>query len=310
MHDIIVIGASAGGVEALQELALHLPAGLRAAVFVVVHFPPVASTRLPEILSRAGPIPAMLAWDGAPMEHGRILIAPPNHHLLLESNHVHLSAGPRENRHRPAINPLFRSAAQSYAERVVGVILSGVLDDGVAGLWEIKRHGGVAIAQHPSEARYPDMPLSALRDLDVDYNLRVREIGATLERLAAEPVPATQTEARRSAMESSPTNLTCPECRGALEELRNGNLVEFRCRVGHLYSTQSVLTCHRDALERKLWAALVAMEEGAELADRFAATWPDSAGSLRAEAEAKRKAAADLRRIVRHLNELSAVRED
>src|SRR5215813_5531470 len=160
-HDIIVIGTSAGGVEALQELVGQLPPNLPAAVFAVMHMYPRASSYLPEILSRSGPLPAVHPNDGDQIENTRIYVAPPDHHLVIERDHVHLGTGPKEQQQRPCVNVTFRSAALSYGERVAGVVLTGQMDDGTAGLWEIKRRGGIAIVQNPEQASFPSMPLSA-----------------------------------------------------------------------------------------------------------------------------------------------------
>jgi two-component system chemotaxis response regulator CheB len=189
-HDIIVIGASAGGVEALREITRGLPANLPATLFVVLHVPPQNPSHLPAILSRSGPLPAAHAGDGAEFVPGRIYVAPPDTHLLVESGRTHLSHGPTENRHRPAIDPLFRSAARAYGSRVVGVVLTGSLDDGTAGLYQIRRHGGVAVVQDPDDALFPSMPANALEYVGADYRCQVTEIAPLLERLARTPVRA------------------------------------------------------------------------------------------------------------------------
>ncbi len=162
-QDIIVIGASAGGVEALKVVAAGFPADLPACVFVVLHIGDGINGQsfLPDILAKAGPLPAVRPTDGESLQLGRIYVAPPDYHLLLGPGHLHLSHGPKENQTRPAINPLFRSAAAAYGERVTGVILTGLLDDGVAGLAEIKRQGGVAVAEDPATAMFPSMPYNA-----------------------------------------------------------------------------------------------------------------------------------------------------
>jgi two-component system chemotaxis response regulator CheB len=171
-RDIIVVGASAGGVEALQSLAGTLPADLPAAVFVVLHVAPRSKSFLPALLNAAGPLRASHASNGMSIEPGRIYVAPPDHHLIVERDHVQLGLGPRENHQRPCINVTFRSAAVAHGPRVAAVVLTGQLDDGTAGLWDVKRQGGVAIVQHPEEAAFPSMPLSALRDVEVDHVVR------------------------------------------------------------------------------------------------------------------------------------------
>jgi two-component system chemotaxis response regulator CheB len=179
-RDIVVIGASAGGIEALRELTAELPHQIDAALFVVVHMPSWWDSKLPSVLSRQGGIAAVRAQADQTIEPGRIYVAPPDHHLLLNDGRVHLWRGPKENLHRPAINALFRSAAAAYGERVIGVILSGSMDDGSTGLWWVKRYGGLAIVQDPREALHPDMPRNALQHVTVDYVLGAREIGKSL----------------------------------------------------------------------------------------------------------------------------------
>ena len=179
-RDIVVIGASAGGVEALRELTAELPSGLDAALLVVVHMPSSWDTNLPSILSRKGGIQGVRAAADQPIEHGHIYVAAPDHHLVLDDGRIHLWRGPKENLHRPAINPLFRSAAVTYGERVIGVILSGAMDDGSAGLWWVKQYGGLAVVQDPGDAQYPDMPKNALQHVSADYVLSAPEIGRSL----------------------------------------------------------------------------------------------------------------------------------
>jgi len=191
-NDIIVVGASAGGVRALQDLAAGLPPDLRASLFVVLHVPPGTRSDLPWILGRSGPLPAVQAAEDATIEPGFIYVAPPDLHLLIDDHKVHLWRGPKENRQRPSVNALFRSAAVAHGNRVTGIVLTGALDDGTTGLWWIKRHGGVCIVQDPLEAAYPDMPRSALEHVDVDYILRVSEMGALLAGLAAGRKPKNQ----------------------------------------------------------------------------------------------------------------------
>jgi len=179
-RDIIVIGASAGGVEALRTLANKLPAELKAALFVVLHIPASHKSLLPEILNASGPSPTIHPEHKQSIETGRIYVAPPDHHMLVEADHVLLWRGPRENNHRPAINPLFRSAAESHKARVTGVLLTGCREDGSAGLWSIKHSGGIAIVQDPNEASFPAMPLNAQKYVEVDHVARLTDIAKLL----------------------------------------------------------------------------------------------------------------------------------
>jgi two-component system, chemotaxis family, protein-glutamate methylesterase/glutaminase len=287
-HDIVVVGASAGGVEALADLAASLPPELPAAVFVVLHVPSTGTSALPDILSRHGPLPAAHVKDGEPIENGRIYVAPPDHHVLLRSGHVHLARGPRENGHRPALDPLFRSAAREYGNRVIGVVLSGALDDGTAGLMAIKTQGGLAVVQEPADALYPDMPASALEQVRVDHVQPAAALGALLARLTAGPAGAADPaapaelevevkvdgfslEAIEGKHPGRPSGFSCPDCNGVLWESQDGDLQRFRCRVGHAWSPESLLTQQSDALEAALWIALRSLEERAALAPKLAA---------------------------------------
>jgi two-component system chemotaxis response regulator CheB len=303
-HDIIVIGASAGAVEPLQELVRNLPADVPAAVFITMHVAPRSKSFLPEILSRAGQAPAVHAEDGAPVEMGQIYIAPPDQHLIIERGHMHLTCGPKEQHHRPCINVMFRSAALAYGERVIGVILSGELDDGTAGLWEIERRGGVSVVQNPEEAAFPSMPLSALREIEVDHTVSAADLGRLLYQLAGglEQTVAHHNEFKGEDMEGEArlTDLTCPECRGTIWEVRRGNHKDYRCRVGHTYSAKSMLANHFAAQEKALYAAIVALEEGASLVNRLAGQFDTEYGErLRSEARERETQAETIRQLLK-----------
>jgi two-component system, chemotaxis family, protein-glutamate methylesterase/glutaminase len=300
-RDTIVIGASAGGVEALREVMHQLPSDLPAAVFVVLHIAPRSASALPEILSRAGPLPAVHPTDGTAIRHGHIYIAPPDHHLIIEPGHVHLGIGPKEQHQRPCINVTFRSAANAYRERVIGVVLTGELDDGVAGLWSIKRHGGLAVVQNPEEAIFPSMPLSALREIETDYTVRLADMGSLLQRLVSEDGGSAAHSSNPSrALQPHLTDLTCPDCRGTIWEVPNGRFKEYRCRVGHAYSPKSMLAEHFAAQEKAMYAAIVALEEGASLTSRLAEQMgPDVAERLRKESHEREAQAAQLREMLK-----------
>jgi two-component system, chemotaxis family, protein-glutamate methylesterase/glutaminase len=288
-HDIIVIGASAGGVETITQLVGYLPADLPAALFVVIHIPAHSRSALPAILHRNGKLHAFHPEDGDPIQSGRIYIAPPNMHLLVKDGYIRLTHGPRENGHRPAIDPLFRTAARSYGRQVVGVVLSGTLDDGTAGLQAIKMRGGVTIVQSPEEAIYPGMPRSAIEHVQIDHVLSVAQIAEKLIALAHQPVYRENEETPSEEMEieadmaeldpaalarherpGTPSGFACPECGGALWEVHEDKLIRFRCRVGHAYSPETLLAHQSEALEDALWVALRALEERAALSARMA----------------------------------------
>jgi len=286
-HGIVVVGASAGGVEALADLATSLPDDLPAAVFVVLHLPATGTSALPEILRRHGPLPAAHVRDGEPIQSGRVYVAPPDHHVVLRTGHVHLSRGPRENGHRPAIDPLFRSAAREYGTRVIGVVLSGTLDDGTAGLLAIKSRGGVAVVQDPEDALYTGMPGNALEHVQVDHVASAASMGKLLASLIAnlaEPPPAPalsdmqvevemegfSLEAFEGTHPGRPSGFSCPDCNGVLWQIQDGGLERYRCRVGHAWSPESLLTQQSEALEAALWIALRSLEERAALARRLA----------------------------------------
>lgn len=292
-HDIIVIGASAGGVEALLQLVAPLPEDLPAALFIVIHFPAQSRSKLPDILNRECPLHVAHARDGEAIKHGRIYIAPPDYHLLVKRGYIRLVQGPKENGTRPAIDPLFRTAAKAYGSRVVGVVLSGTLDDGTAGLIDLKRLGGLAVVQHPDDALFSGMPQNAIAHVDVDHILPVSAIAPVVVRLAQEPVveEGVLTMFNDSDLEMEPdiveldgaglrsqgqpgttTSLTCPDCGGNLFQTHERNLLQFRCRVGHAFSAESLVAGQAKAQEEALWAAIRSLEERAELMSKMASS--------------------------------------
>ncbi len=285
-HDIVVIGGSAGALEALREALEGLPARLPAAVFIVIHTGATVPSVLSDILNRASLLPVVFAGDGEPIRPGRVYCAPTDQHLLVHRGVVRVVHGPKENGFRPAIDPLFRSAAKSYGGRVIGVILSGALDDGVAGLMEIKQRGGLAIVQNPEEALLPSMPLAALKHVEVDHISTAEDLPALLARLVKVPAVAEEVMPNESLKPSlnheveevmdasmkgrSPSAYTCPECGGALWELDERNLLRFRCHVGHSYTADSLMSEKEEQLDGVLWSALRALVESAALRHRMA----------------------------------------
>jgi two-component system chemotaxis response regulator CheB len=288
---VVVVGASAGGVEALSRLVSRLPRPFPATILVVLHLASDAPSALARILDGAGPLPASFVSDREPLRGGQILVAPPGRHLLLEDGVAVARAGPTENGHRPAIDPLFRSAAATHGERAAGVILSGALDDGVLGLGAIKRAHGKAYAQHPGEAQHPSMPLHAIAQVSLDGVLTLDELADTLTAFARAPTPigssadrATTDDASGGTMDPRPdegddmdrldrvgelTRLTCPACGGAIWEVDQGGVTELRCHVGHAYGIDSFASEQGNAVEQALWSAVRALEEKEELLERL-----------------------------------------
>jgi two-component system, chemotaxis family, protein-glutamate methylesterase/glutaminase len=240
--DIVTIGGSAGSLDTLQTVIHKLPQDFPAAVFVTIHLSPRAKSHLSKVLGRGSSIPVLSARDGQEIRGGTVYVAVPDRHLVVAKNHIRLTRGPKEGLHRPSINVMFRSASASYGERVVGVLLSGMLDDGASGLWDIANRKGVAVVQDPAEAIFPSMPMSALQDVPVDYVAKVNDIAPLLTRLAnGSEVPAMPE--RVLVPTNGPerlTGFTCPECRGPLFEHRS-KPPEFRCRVGHLFPLKTLL---------------------------------------------------------------------
>ncbi|MCD6062198.1 MAG: CheB methylesterase [Flavipsychrobacter sp.] len=286
-RNIIVIGASAGGFDAIKKIAATLPAGLDAAVFIVWHLSPDVRGVLPQVLNKM-----QSAWiathavDGEPIKHGRIYIAPPDRHMVLEHGRVRVTHGPKENRFRPAVDPLFRSAAAAYGARVIGVILSGALDDGTAGLWTVKHRGGLTVVQDPWDAEVPSMPENAIRAVAVDHIKPVDEISKLLGMLVNQPANRTvesgeyengktQTEIN-IAMEERGLDIdifkfgeispyTCPDCHGVLTALNEGGRIRFRCHTGHAFSVDSLLATLTENIEESLWTAVRGVQESVML---------------------------------------------
>ena len=281
-RDIVVIGTSQGGVAALLALVKALPADFPAPVFVVMHVPPDSPSLLPQLLSAGSALAARHPQNEEVVEAGVIYVARPDHHLLLEGNRVLVTRGPKENRFRPSIDALFRSAAYTYGPRVIGVVLTGYLDDGTAGLWSVQRLGGVAVVQDPRDAEQPSMPTNVLEFVAADYVLPLAELAALLNRLTRERAPA---KTRLSAAEldllkieftiakqgggfelgiidkGRLTPFTCPDCHGALTQLIEGRLIRYRCHTGHAYSVSSLLSEVTESVESMLYQAMRGLEE-------------------------------------------------
>jgi two-component system chemotaxis response regulator CheB len=319
LHDVVVIGASAGGVEALCALASGLPADLPASVCVVLHMPPYLKSVLAGILARSGPLPAVEAEDEMRLEPGRLHVAPAGHHLLVERDRVRVTRGPREGNHRPSIDVLFRSAARAYGPRVVALVLSGLLDDGAAGAVAVKQRGGLLVVQSPEDAAFPDMPLSALHAVgSADFSAPLAELPALLSMLcrseaadeASFPVPlemevedeiahGAESEARVASLLGEPSTYSCPECGGVLWDLSAQDRQRFRCQVGHAYSAVHLFHAQELALQQKLWATVRGLREHALLARQIQqssarGSWPSLAERFLATATQSDRQASEL----------------
>jgi two-component system, chemotaxis family, protein-glutamate methylesterase/glutaminase len=293
-RNIIVIGASAGGFDVIKTIVAGLPPDLDAAIFIVWHIAPDVRGVLPQVINKFQTLSAAHAVDREPVRSGRIYVAPPDHHMLLEKGRVRITKGPKENRFRPAIDPLFRSAAYHYGPRVIGVVLSGALDDGSAGLWTIREHGGVAVVQDPADAEVPSMPQNALRAAPTAYILPVTEIAAQLVRLSEATIEASKAPAMRDRKGKKKLDITsgkgkpgreflalgelspytCPECHGVLTSIKEGGRLHFYCHTGHAFSADSLLASISESIEDSLWNALRTVQESImllnHLGDHFA----------------------------------------
>lgn len=265
-RDLIVIGASAGGVEALQRLARDLPEDLAATVLVVIHVMSGKPSFLHEILSRAGSLPATQAREGEPLERAHIYVARPGFHLQVRDDAIHLSSDLPESGHRPAIDSLFLSAARAYGSRAIGVVLTGTLDDGAEGLWMVKDHGGATVVQDPEDAMFSDMPRNAIDRVEPDRIVRLENLSDTLVELLTAPLLP---NGGRDVRPREPS-LTCPSCGGVLAESVGDGTIHFACRAGHAYSPESLVAQQGAALESNLWRTTREFEERAELLRRIA----------------------------------------
>ncbi len=284
--DVVAIGASAGGVEALKDVVSGLPPDLPSAILVVLHVPAEAPSVLARILAREATLPTAEAVDGEQLQPGTIRVAMPNRHLLVDGNRIALSEGPTENGHRPAVNALFRSVALAFGPRATGVVLSGVLDDGTLGLAAIRSRGGTTIAQVPGEALFPAMPLSAIDAGVVDHEVSAAKVGGLLEQLANREFEERGMErdfrlelenriamARRFSTEvdaevlGPPSGYTCPDCNGSLMGVSKAH---YRCRVGHAWTADALLRARDDEVENALWIAIRSLQEKSTLSRRLA----------------------------------------
>jgi two-component system chemotaxis response regulator CheB len=312
-HHIIVIGTSAGGMPALCQLVSQLTASLPAAVLVVQHLAPDSlGEHLVERLARHTSLPCHLAESGQPIELGHLYLAPPDRHLLVRDGNLLVTKGPRENHYRPAADALFRSAAAYYGARVIGVVLTGMLHDGTAGLEFIKRCGGLALVQDPHDAEYASMPESALRNVDIDDVVPIARMGARLEELVfqnvtqilpipedikleaaiAERVVGTVDEAEQLG---HTVPLTCPDCGGSLWQIEHGRVLRYRCHTGHAFTADSLLKQSQESLEESLWVALRMMEERKTLLTNMASR---GEGSYSVQQEER------IEEIKKHINRL------
>jgi len=316
-RDIVVVGASSGGVKALKLFVAALPASYRGSIFIVMHTAPHSQSLLAGILARAGKLRVMKAQDAAPIEPGCIYVAPADYHLLVEPGAVSVIHGPRENRHRPAIDPLFRSAAWAYGPRVIGVVLTGQLDDGTAGLWAVKSCGGVTVVQEPAEAEYPEMPSNALTHNRIDHRLPIEGIVDLLCTLVDEPpgsappppplvkyeVEAVKfhSDVERARQLGAVSPFTCPSCGGALWELEESGHLRYRCHTGHAFTMPTLMVDQTEAVESSLYAALRALEEKSHALRRLAERWPEGLPDVKEDYERRATELDDSAEVIRSM---------
>ena len=312
-RDLVVIGTSAGGIEAVQQLLSGLPAKLDAAVLIVVHTSNHAAGLLPWIFERAGRLPVMHPEDSTPIQRGQVYVALPNFHMIVKGDLLRIVQGPRENLHRPAVDPLFRSAAASYGRRVIGVILTGALDDGTSGLMVVHAHGGHAIVQDPDTAMFASMPAKrsgagaqrsgapAPRDCWPVVELIGKKLTEQVpkerpDKETADEIKAAELDMSQQNVDhhpGQPSAFACPDCGGVLWELEQNGFLRFRCRVGHAFTARHLEAQQRNAIETALWEALRALEESASLYRRMAERAADSSHNRTANTFTERAASTD-----------------
>lgn len=321
-RNIVVIGSSAGGIDALRSLFSGLPSDTSASFFVTQHLSAQSPSMLDRILQKHTGMHVTFAEDRQLLMPNTVYIAAPDRHLMIEGDRVRVTRGPRECRARPAVDVLFRSAAIAYGPRVIGVILTGALDDGTAGLWQIKDRQGLAFVQDPGEAGYSSMPDSAIEHVEVDCVGTIETLAAEISRalMSEVPIPAVDEPSERQRIENlialegngmqagvmdlgKVSKYTCPECHGVLVQIEEGNLTRFRCHTGHAYSLASLHVEVNEAIDKGLWDAIRAIEERillleqrADLADAHGD--PANAGRMRADADQAKKKYQPLRELV------------
>ena len=320
-RDIVVVGASAGGLESLVAFVRTLEADLPATILVVLHVPASGASALPRILERSGALPVDIAMADQDLESGRIVIAPPDRHLVIIDSRLRTSRGPRENGHRPAVDVLFRSAARACGSRVIAVVLSGSLDDGTAGAITVKGHGGLVLAQDPTEAAYPGMPQSVVEHVAGTEVATASDLGAMVSRLCRSSATSQQQKIIENVVSvasetagfeiappsedqpGQPAGFGCPECHAPLFEIKDGGLLRFRCRLGHAWSSHGLLVEQAQALENALWMALRTLEEKAALSIQLAERATERGSALSyvrfsEQAEEATRSAALVRRLL------------
>jgi len=327
-RDVLAIGTSAGGVDALLFIAKGLPRNLPAAILITIHLPSHVRSTLDELLARAGPMPARFAESGEAIRKGHIYIAPPDRHLLLYGDRLSLGEGPRENNTRPAIDPMLRSAALCCGARTVGVVLTGTMGDGASGLWAVRQAGGITVVQDPTDAAFAEMPLNALNRAKPDHVAALAEMPGLLARLVQEPVgPARplpssvkyEVEIARSGHSSMDgmdgigrrSVLACPDCGGVMWEIDQEEMPRYRCHVGHTYTAEVMSLALDENLRRSLASALRALDERVALAHKLyqqawnaghrllAENWADKAREFEREMEV-------IRNSIRRMDRLAA----
>jgi two-component system chemotaxis response regulator CheB len=318
-RDIIAIGGSLGAVEAVRKLCSELPSDLAATVFIVIHVGAQGHNLLAKVFDAQSPLTISTAVDGETIRKGHAYVAAADHHLLVIDGVIRLGRGPRENMSRPAIDPLFRSVAVSYGPRTIAVVLTGMLNDGAAGLADVKRCGGITVVQNPGDAEAPEMPIGALRGSDVDYRASISEMAALLTKLVGEEVGPVgdipedisgevqialgrRSDSETLAKFSKPVPLSCPGCGGVLSQINRPPL-RFRCQVGHAYTAEILATQTENSADEAIRVALRIMEERSLLTSKMADDARQSgmaaaAKSYQASADQSRAYAETLRRAM------------